>query len=217
MMTRSEKTPWVLLLLASSMLLTACSTGQYSTTVQPVEGVITHYETGEPIPDVFVVARWTGTSGGLGHSGGAICFHVEVTKTDGAGRYYIPVPEIRPEYASYRRPRILITAYKPGYREPYWENDVPAPPDRLIKSSEYSIARIDYLGDVLKDTDCRQANGGEKNLLAIRQAIYQEVKSMENYISDKSLISWYLMQVEQLEYGYDSAADRHNERRMQLQ
>ena len=153
-MTKSEKTLWAFLLFASIMLLTACSSGKYSTAAQPVEGAITHYVTGEPIPEAFVVARWTGTSGGLGHSGGAICFHVEVTKTDGAGRYYIPVPEIRQEYTNYRKPRILITAYKPGYREPYWVNDVPGASDKLIAVQELPQERIKYLTDVNKNTVC---------------------------------------------------------------
>ncbi len=171
-MTKSEKTLWAFLLYAAIILLTACSTGKYSTAAQPVEGVITHYETGEPIPDAFVVARWTGTSGGLGHSGGAICFHVEVTKTDGAGRYYIPVPEIRQEYANYRKPRILITAYKPGYREPYWVNDVPAPSDKLIGVQESPQERIEYLTDVNKNTSCMQAGKVNKNLIPIYDELY---------------------------------------------
>ena len=214
-MYKSYKTPWAIMLSATSIMLAACASGGFLTAAQPVDGVITNYETGAPIPDAFVVARWTGTSGGLGHSGGAICFHVEVTKTDTEGRYFIPPPKIRPEYADYRKPRILITAYKPGYRRPYWVNDVPSPTNQLIESEDTSSERMVYLSDVLKNTDCRQAGGGEKNLLKLRQAIYQEVKSMEKDIPDKSLISWYLMQVEQLEIGYEEAANRHSERRRQ--
>jgi len=212
MMTRSEKNPWVLLLFVSTMLLTACSTGQYSTTVQPVEGVITHYETGEPIPDVFVVARWTGTSGGLGHSGGAICFHVEVTKTDGAGRYYILVPEIRPEYASYRRPRILITAYKPGYREPYWVNDVPAPADKLIAVQEFLKNRIEYLTSVRKNTTCVQAGKSEQNLLEISKALYVEIDEIAVSKDEKIKALSFLKDVEELELDDGEASTRFYER-----
>ncbi|MGB5426253.1 MAG: hypothetical protein WBN95_05640, partial [Gammaproteobacteria bacterium] len=198
-MTKSEKTLWAFLLYASITLLTACSNGKYSTAAQPVEGMITHYETGEPIPDAFVVARWTGTSGGLGHGGGAICFHVEVTKTDGAGRYYIPVPEIRPEYANYRKPRILITAYKPGYREPYWVNDVPAPSDELIVIQESPQERIEYLTDVRKNTTCMQAGKSEQNLLEISKALYIEIDEIAVSKDEKIKALSFLKDVEELE------------------
>lgn len=79
-----------------AVLTTACAPDDNAAVVQPVDGVISLYETGEPIPDAFVVAFWTGTAGGLGHSGGAICFHVELTKTDGQWRYHFPVPETVP-------------------------------------------------------------------------------------------------------------------------
>jgi len=211
-MTKSEKTLWAFLLYASITLLTACSTGKYSTAAQPVEGVITHYETGEPIPDAFVVARWTGTSGGLGHSGGAICFHVEVTKTDGAGRYYIPVPEIRQEYANYRKPRILITAYKPGYREPYWVNDVPAPSDKLIVVQESPQERIEYLTDVRKNTTCMQAGKSEQNLLEISKALYIEIDEIAVSKDEKIKALSFLKDVEELELDDGEASIRFYER-----
>ena len=200
------------MLYASITLLTACSTGKYSTAAQPVEGVITHYETGEPIPDAFVVARWTGTSGGLGHSGGAICFHVEVTKTDGAGRYYIPVPEIRQEYANYRKPRILITAYKPGYREPYWVNDVPAPSDKLIVVQESPQERIEYLTDVRKNTTCMQAGKSEQNLLEISKALYIEIDEIAVSKDEKIKALSFLKDVEELELDDGEASIRFYER-----
>jgi len=215
-MTKSEKTLWAFLLYASITLLTACSTGKYSTAAQPVEGVITHYEAGEPIPDAFVVARWTGTSGGLGHSGGAICFHVEVTKTDGAGRYYIPVPEIRQEYANYRKPRILITAYKPGYREPYWVNDVPAPSDKLIEVQESSHDRINYLLDVRKNVSCIQAGPSEQNLLELYKSLYAESIRLAETREERITSLSFLQNIEGIELGGDEASSRFYERLEEL-
>ena len=211
-MYRSEKTPWAFLLFASVILLAACTSGRYSTVAKPVEGVITHYETGEPIPDAFVVARWTGTSGGLGHSGGAICFHVEVTKTDGSGRYYIPVPEIRPEYANYRKPRILITAYKPGYREPYWVNDVPAPSDTLIETNETSNARLSYLHDVVRNTNCDHAGDGRNNLLPLYEVLYVDAVQASESREDKEYSFYFLSKLEALTLGGKEASDNYYER-----
>ena len=92
-------------------------------------------------------------------------------------------------------------------------NYVQTPYDRLIESRESPEERLNYVSDVLRDTGCEQTGEGEKNLLEIRKALYQEVKSMEQEIPDKALITWYLMQVEQLQYGYEESARRHSERR----
>ena len=211
-MNKSDKTPWACLLFASVIQLAACSTGPYSTAAQPVEGVITNYETDEPIPDAFVVARWTGTSGGLGHSGGAICFHVEVTKTDGAGRYFIPVPEIRPEYANYRKPRILIAAYKPGYREPYWVNDVPAPSGKLSETDEISEARMSYLHDVIKNTSCSQAGKSRKNLIPVYEVLYGDAEQSAKAREDQKYSIYFLRELEFLTLGAHESFVRYDER-----
>lgn len=96
--------------------IAACAPDEDATVAQSVEGVIRNYETGKPIPDAFVVARWFVESGGLGHGGGAICFHVEVMKTDAQGSYRFPISNIRSDYADVSKPDIFVVAYKPGYR-----------------------------------------------------------------------------------------------------
>ncbi|MGB5177994.1 MAG: carboxypeptidase-like regulatory domain-containing protein [Gammaproteobacteria bacterium] len=216
-MYKSYKTPWAIMLFATILLLAACASGGFLKAAQPVEGMITNYETGEPVPDAFVVARWTGTSGGLGHSGGAICFHVEVTRTDAEGQYFIPPPKIRPEYADYRKPRILITAYKPGYRRPYWVNDVPSPTDQLIDSDETPHERISYLLDVRKNISCMQAGESEQNLLVIYKSLYTEsVRFAET--KDEKITAFSLLQnIESIELGGDEASKRFYERLKELQ
>jgi hypothetical protein len=211
-MYKSYKTPWAIMLFATILLLAACASGGFLKAAQPVEGMITNYETGEPVPDAFVVARWTGTSGGLGHSGGAICFHVEVTRTDAEGQYFIPPPKIRPEYADYRKPRILITAYKPGYRRPYWVNDVPSPTDQLIETQETSEARMDYLHDVDKNTNCDLAGEGIKNLLPLYEEIYADAVMSTETNEDKKYSLYFLSNIEALTLEGNAALDRYNER-----
>ena len=205
-----------LLLLSVVLCLTACIPTRYFVKPEPVEGVITNYETGEPIPDAFVVARWTGTSGGLGHGGGAICFHVEVTKTDAEGRYFIPPPEIESDYPKYREPRILVLAYKPGYRRPYWVNNVPSPTDQLHETDETSAVRMDYLHDVDKNTSCSQAGKSRNNLLPLYEALYADATQAVKTKEDKKYTYYFLENVESLVVGDSEAYDRYIERVKEL-
>ena len=200
------------MLLATVFFLVACIPTRYFVKPDPVEGVITHYETGEPIPDAFVVARWTGTSGGLGHGGGSICFHVEVTKTDAEGRYFIPPPEIESDYPKYREPRILVMAYKPGYRRPYWVNNVPSPTDQLITDQELPQERLRYLTDVNKNTICMQAGESERNLLDIYKSLYAEAKGLAVSKEEKIKALSFLQDVEELELKEGEASKRFYER-----
>jgi len=210
-MRKLGKYPWALLLFTALILQTACSPAS-----QPVEGVITNYETGEPVPDAYVAALWTGTAGGLGHGGGAICFHVEVTKTDENGRYHIPAPEIRPEYANYPKPRILIISYKQGYRWAEWVNGVPSPWDQLIETDETSEARMHSLHDVIKNTHCDQAGDGDKNLLPLYEALYADAEQAVKTKEDKKYSYFILNQIEDQTLGGEEALERYYERTRNL-
>ncbi len=205
-----------MVLLVAVFCLAACIPTRYFVKPEPVEGVITDYETGDPIPDAFVVARWTGTSGGLGHGGGAICFHVEVTRSDTEGRYFIPPPEIESDYPKYREPRILITAYKQGYREPYWVNDVPAPSDKLIKTNETSNARLSYLHDVIKNTNCDQTGDGRNNLLPLYEVLHLDAVLASKSREDKEYSYYFLIKIEALTLGGEEASAKYYERMRNL-
>jgi hypothetical protein len=187
-----------LLLLSVVLCLTACIPTRYFVKPEPVEGVIMNYETGEPIPDAFVVARWTGTSGGLGHGGGAICFHVEVTKSDAVGRYYIPPPEIESDYPKYREPQILITSYKPGFRRPYEFDFRLSPGDQLSETDETSAERMDYLHDVVKNTSCPQARKSRNNYLPLYEALYADAIQTAETKEDKEHSLYFLRKVESI-------------------
>ena len=186
------------MLLAAVFFLVACIPTRYFVKPEPVEGVITHYETGEPIPDAFVVVRWTGTSGGLGHGGGAICFHVEVTKTDAEGHYFIPPPEIESDYPKYREPRILVLSYKPGYRRPYEFDHKLSPGDQLNKTDETSAVRMDYLRAVIKNTSCPQARKSRINYLPLYEALYADAVQAAKTKEDKEYSLYFLRKVESI-------------------
>jgi len=200
------------LLLVAVFCLAACIPTRYFVKPEPVEGVITDYETGDPIPDAFVVARWTGTSGGLGHGGGAICFHVEVTKTDAEGRYFIPPPEIESDYPKYREPDILITAYKPGYRRPHEFDYKLSPGDQLHETDETSAERMDYLSDVIRDTSCPQAGESRKNKLPLYEAIYADSVQATRTKEDKKYSYYLLREVESITLEGNEFLNRYYER-----
>ena len=204
------------MLLATVFFLVACIPTRYFVKPEPVEGIITDYETGEPIPDAFVVARWTGTSGGLGHGGGAICFHVEVTRTDAEGHYFIPPPEIESDYPKYREPRILVLSYKPGYRRPYEFDHKLSPGDQLITDQELPQERIEYLTSVRRNTTCMQAGESERNLLELSKSLYKEVNELAVTKDEKIKALSFLQDVEIIKLGGDEANRHYYERREKL-
>jgi hypothetical protein len=200
------------ILLLAIALLSACAFNNFASSAQPLEGVIRNYNTGEPIPDAFVVARWFVESGNLGHSGGSICFHVEVAKSDAQGHYYFPVPEVRSDYSDVRNPRTFVVAYKPGYR---WEpevNGAPTPADQLIESNDDPGDRVDILLDVRKNVSCMGAGDSMNNLLELFKSLYSEASRLAATKDEKISAISLLQDVEGIELGGDIASKRFFER-----
>lgn len=132
--------------------------------------------------------------------------------TDAEGHYFIPPPEIESDYPKYRKPRILVLAYRPGYRRPYWVNNVPSPTDQLIKDQESPQERIKYLTSVRKNTTCMQAGVSERNLLDISKSLYKEVNELAVTKDEKIRALSFLQDVEELEMEDGEASKRFYER-----
>jgi hypothetical protein len=202
----------ILLTLLAMVLIAACAPDDDTTAVQPVEGVIRNYETGEPIPDAFVVARWFVESGGLGHGGGAICFHVEVMKTDAQGSYRFPVPNIRSDYANVNKPDIFVVAYKPGYRWAPEVNYVPTPADQLIETDETSEERMKTFQNVIKNTDCDSGGDSRRTLLPLYQAMYADANQAAVTRDDRGEAIYILRNIESIQIGGEAAYEKYEER-----
>ena len=202
----------ILIPLLAVVSIAACAPDEDDTVAQSVEGVIRNYETGKPIPDAFVVARWFVESGGLGHGGGAICFHVEVMKTDAQGSYRFPVPNIRSDYANVSKPDIFVVAYKPGYRWAPEVNYVPTPADQLIETDETSEERMKTLQDVLKNTICSQGGESRRNLLSLYKAMYADANHSAVTRDDRGDAIYILRKIESIEVGGEAAYEKYEER-----
>ena len=153
--------------------ITACNWVSDELSGEAQLGAIFNPDTGKPVPDAFVVARWFISAGGFGHGGGSICYHVESVTTNTAGEYIVPAWKKKSTYRSIKKPRVLIVAYKPGYRWPLNGADSWS---ALVESHDGPKERLAYLDDVVRNVNCMQAGDSERNLLLLYKAVYEDGK-----------------------------------------
>ena len=82
-----HKKVYLLIILCCMFMLLACDKDHGYSSGKELRGVVVNADTGEPIPDAIVVAKWitsTGTAGGSE----LVCFHAGTATTNAAGEYY---------------------------------------------------------------------------------------------------------------------------------
>jgi hypothetical protein len=205
---RSMKIP-ILLSLILMTPITACNLWGDELFGEAQQGVIFNSDTGKPVPDAFVVAMWTTSAGGIGHDGGSLCYHVESVITNAVGEYIIPTWKKKSTFRNIKKPRVLIIAYKPGYR---WPLNGSGPWSALVESHDGPKERLDYLNDVVRSVICKQAGDSERNLLSLHKVIYKEVERVAVSPDEDKKVMWLLKRYEQIEYGYEEARKRSFER-----
>lgn len=169
------------------LMVPACDTDPGYSSGKELHGVIVNADTGEPIPDAIVVADWITSSGTAGGSE-LVCFHVGTATTNAAGEYYMPAWRHKSPFSAKYERSIVIFAYKPGYRWPYPKvkyGNYPA--DTLVLSRGSVSERLDYLEEVDRQTDCFSAYESMRALLPLRQAIYEEVRTLSASDEQRSL------------------------------
>ena len=177
---------FVLIALCCLFMLPACDTDPGYSSGKELRGVIVNADTGKPIPDAIVVADWI-TSSGTPGGGGLVCFHVGTATTNAAGEYYMPAWRQKSPFSAKYERSIVIFAYKPGYRWPDLDPTKDYPTDTLVVSRGSVSERLDYLEEVDRQTDCFSAYESMRALLPLRQAIYEEVRTLSASDEQRSL------------------------------
>ena len=179
---------FVLIALCCLFLLPACDTDPGYSSGKELRGVIVNADTGQPIPDAIVVAKWITSSGTAGGSE-LVCFHVGTATTNAAGEYYMPAWRQKSPFSAKYERDVTVYAYKPGYRAQYR-----FPPregyiteyikDKLVRSQETARKRLEYLDHVGRNTLCFQARESVGALLPLQKALLEEARSLAKSESD---------------------------------
>jgi hypothetical protein len=183
-------------------MVSACDEIQGYSSGKELRSVIVNADTGEPIPDAIVLALWftsTGTAGGSE----LVCFHAGTAITNAAGEYYMSAWRQKSPYSARYERDVLIFAHKPGYRWPYPKIAYSRyTTDKLVPSQDSAKERLQYLGEVGRQTRCFNAGESAEALLPLRRALLDEARSIAQS-DDNSIVEYLRERVEKIGLGHD--------------
>jgi hypothetical protein len=168
------------------ILLFPLGAGCSGTSGGPVDGRVIDEETGQGVAGAYVMVRWTGylEAGSIGGSPRLLCYHIEVTRADGSGKYHVPRwTATKGNEAPYvgginfhPHDFLFVTAYAPGYRL-----------SRHHKSTSLDATLVKFGGNFAerRDTDATIVSGWQE--CAFSRADAEKMKPMWKAISDEEL------------------------------
>ena len=185
------------------LLLSGCaSTGGYIT------GQVLDADTREPIPDAHVFITWKGGAFALVDTR-TVCVYADGTLTGEDGKYRF-LPWIRPDRFPVGTVSPRIYVYKPGYKEIRKNRREKGDRDYFLK--KYSGTREEYMDYLVWVSERARCSNDDKNLLLVNRAIYQEAREIAETPEDNDYIESFLYDLEIIEFGYDEARRRQDER-----
>ena len=182
----------------------------------PINGMVLEDETDKPIADAIVVVRWKGDLPGFADSK-TVCYHVESTLTDEAGRYRIAKwkKKSNPERDWERRivNKVFgVSAYKVGYG--FSTQKFKVDENEYLAMFEGSTEeRLKYLLRISGATRCTSAGESAINRLPFQKAIYEEANAIARTREEKRTVEILLFGLESQKYGSMEALERLTERR----
>ena len=208
-MERSLKTSTVIRrylgLAALALLLQACRLSG-----GPIDGQVLEERTDRPIPDAFVIARWTCQAG---QDSGMVCYHVLVTATDKEGRYHFPEWSKEGKNYCVANQYVYLSAYKPGYAESYVSSEKKE--TRHLK--QFTGTKEERLKSIGQGGDLRCGSPEEYRPVAepLLRATYEEAKSIATTGKDLEILDDYLTAWEEMKFGSKTAHQRREQRRLE--
>ena len=181
----------------------------------PINGMVLEDETDQPIAGAIVVVRWKGDLPGFADSN-TVCYHVESTLTDEAGRYRIAKWKKKPDPERDWERRIInkvfgVSAYKVGYG--FSTQKYKVDENEYLAMFEGSTEeRLKYLLRISGATSCPGAGTSQEHLLLWYRAILEEIQQLNDTGSAQTFIDGIIFRIEIIELGYKAAEERYVER-----
>ena len=158
----------------------------------PIDGMVLEDETDKPIAGAIVVVQWRGDLPGFADSK-TMCYHVESTLTDAAGRYRIAKWKKKPDPERDWERRIvnkefIVSAYKEGYG--LTKQAIREKHEVVYMGSFEGTAeeRLGYLLRMLSATSCPSAGRSSKKLYSMYKAMYDEAKAVSITDGDRKTV-----------------------------
>jgi len=175
---------WLSLFLILGMLI-GCKGPNQPLSGRAIDGQIIDEKTQQPLEGAIVIARWSGTVGGMAHSS-TVCFHVETATTDTQGRYLTESWSKISEFGNSTDQGYVVTAFKPGYyAKTSLTGDIALPSFTGTREE-----RLEYLKQVVRSSSCHDAEESERNLYVLLENIYKEAKLLAKLPDDQGTLDW---------------------------
>lgn len=176
-----------------------------------IHGKVVDEQTGQPVPNAIVVARWRGDLFAFVESQ-TVCVHVDTATTDEKGQYRLPAWRKRNDLGWVRDVMPVINIYKQGYSHTYQRSDNVQYLKPFTGTRE---ERFEYLSRV--GVSCSHKQQTEINLLPLYKALYEEARTLALTRDEKLMALYRLRDVERLELGSDQAWENFRQRQRELQ
>ena len=192
-----------LVILITLLSISGCaSTGGY------ISGQVLDADTREPIPDAHVFILWEGGAFALVDTQ-TVCVYADGTLTDVNGKYRF-LPWVRLDRFPVGSVESRIYVYKPGYKEIRMNRRALGDRDYFLRT--FSGAREEHMDYLLWVSERARCSDDDKNLIPVNRAIYQEVREIAEKPEDNDYIESFLYDLEIIEFGYEEARRRQDER-----
>lgn len=175
------------------------------------EGIVINIDTGESISDVYVVGQWN--KGGTERT---VCFQIDMTRTDGFGKYSLPAPRFIGG-SWFEDKNLTLLAHKKGFRQLQYGRDGSyldpgssgvIQMETLSADLDESTKQLGILREMARNMICNTAGDSPGNVAEVYQALYEEALEYASDSESESIL-FLRKQVEQFELGPGKASERY--------
>ncbi|VAW99343.1 hypothetical protein MNBD_GAMMA22-1503 [hydrothermal vent metagenome] len=188
---KKYKNSQLILLSFILLLLNACASGEPLMSWPEMNGQVVDTDTGEPIADAFVIARWQGRVGFF--HGSSTCYHVESTMSDAQGNFTIPSWfEWFDNFWTHMK-SVSISTYKSDYVTVFnrLSNEEKKNIQYQRKSNGTREDKLGYIKLTARRNFCSNAGQSRRKSYYLYRRLYEDAKKITLTKDEKKNLEWF--------------------------